>query len=88
MKIVDVGLIIFILDRHCQNVIVGKSPDGLIVTTKGDPELVEREWIKTVRDTLEQNRTIKADDIIGTARYRSSFIMALLAKLEYVNYEI
>lgn len=47
---------------------------------------MQKEWIKTTWDVLYRNRQMVADDILGTARYRSSFIMALLTKLDGIRY--
>lgn len=63
-------------------------PEGLLVSTdQGSTQLVKKEWIKSAWETLKNKGTIMADDISGAARYRSSFILALLSGLDYVGSE-
>lgn len=69
------------------NVIENVVPEGLLVTDSSSSQLVKKEWIKNIWDTLVKKGSITADDIPGPARIRSSFIMALLAGLDYVKSE-
>jgi hypothetical protein len=63
-------------------------PEGLLVNTdQNSPELVKKEWIKSAWETLVNKGAVMAEDISGAARYRSSFIIALLAGLDYVRAE-
>lgn len=79
--------VIYTLRYNKQNTIEEIKENGLMVATTGTPKLVKKEWIEAVWNTLNEKREITADDIPGTARYRSSFIMALLAQLDYIKFE-
>lgn len=84
---VHAGDVIYTLMHHAPNTIVDINEKGIIVKTNGnEPKLVQKEWIKTTWDVLYRNRQMVAGDIPGRARYRSSFIMALLTKLDGVRY--
>lgn len=70
------------------NVIENVAPEGLLVTTdSSSSQLVKKEWIKSAWEALVKKGSITAEDIPGPARIRSSFIIALLASLEYVGAE-
>lgn len=78
--------IVYTLTEGKKNTVQGIIPEGLLVSTdKGKSKLVKKDWIKDTWDALALKRAIVADDIPGRARYRSSFIMALLSKLSYIK---
>ncbi len=73
------------LPQKKPNIVMEINEDGLMVAANSEPKLVKKLWIEEAWRILSSKRTMIADDIPGTARYRSSFIMALLAKLPYVK---
>lgn len=85
--VVNNGKVIYTLAQERENTIIDANDYGLLVVTRRDPEFIEKEWIEAAWNVLVEKGRIIADDIPGTAKYRSSFIMALLAQLEYVRAE-
>lgn len=70
--------LIWTLSRNKKNVVNEMDDEGLWVTTVNVPKRVEKEWIKNAWNTLQEKGRLKADDIPGQGRHRSSFILALL----------
>lgn len=87
IKVINNNNTIFTLSQRRKNIITDVIPEGLMVVTSGEFKLVKKEWIEATWNALQNTRKITASDIPGTARYRSSFIMALLSQLEYVRAE-
>jgi hypothetical protein len=62
------------------------SYDEYLVETEQGEDIVKKEWIRTVIRILLDRGKICADDLLGSpARYRSSFIFALLSCLDYIE---
>jgi hypothetical protein len=88
IKLIEINNRIETISSKKTNVIEKITPEGLLVTTdKSRLKLVRKEWIEDAWLALLNKKMIIADDIPGRARYRSSFIMALLSKLDYVKAE-
>lgn len=78
---------VFTLNRGNKNIVQKIIDEGLLVSTGKEPKLVTKEWVKVTWNTLKKYKTIQPKDISGRARFRSSFIMALLSQLDYVKGE-
>jgi predicted house-cleaning noncanonical NTP pyrophosphatase (MazG superfamily) len=88
IKTVHTGDVIYTLAQHNANAIIDINEDGISVKTNDEPELVKKEWIKAAWSLLAENGQLTANDIPGPGAFRSSFILALFAKLSYVEYMI
>jgi predicted RNA-binding protein with PUA-like domain len=73
------------LAQKKKNVVNKILPEGLLVTTKSSPQLVMKEWIVDAWNVLSEKQYLTAEDIPGSGRHRSSFILAFLALLPYVT---
>ncbi|ARU59841.1 hypothetical protein CBW65_01315 [Tumebacillus avium] len=74
------------LTRKKPNQIIDITPDGdIIVTTEDGTDTVKKAWVEQAWNTLVENTIIVDDDLPAPARHRSSFIMALLSKLDGVQ---
>jgi hypothetical protein len=60
--------------------------DKLTITTVHGTDTISIEWIKSAWEVLNQSKTLTAADIPGSAKHRSSFILALLSKLESARF--
>jgi hypothetical protein len=81
ISIIKDNNVIYTLRYRKKNIIEEIKENGLMVITKGEPKLIKKEWVEAAWNTLIEKKEITAEDIPGTARYRSSFIMALIAHL-------
>lgn len=63
------------------------TEEGLIVKTSHGINTVKKEWVEAAWNVLNKNEKLAAKDIPGSGRYRSSFIMAILSNLSYVECE-
>ncbi len=88
ISLIEYDNIIFTLVHNKRNEVVEILPDeGLLVVTKNKPELIKKVWIENAWDALYAQKYLFAVDIPGQGKYRSSFITALLARLDYVYVE-
>ena len=68
-----------------KNIVNSITEDGLLVTTKSAPQFVSKDWIQDAWNALNGKKSLTAEDIPGHGRHRSSFIMALLSLLSYID---
>lgn len=88
IKTVHAGDVIYTLAQNNPNIILDINRNGIVIQNDDEPKLVKKEWIKAAWSVFAENGQLIANDIPGQGAFRSSFIMALLAKLRYVEYTV
>lgn len=77
---------IYTISQRKLNVVKSISYDEYLVETDKGETIVKKEWIKTAIRILIDKGKICTDDLLGfPARYRSSFIFALLNCLDCIE---
>ncbi|MDF9841773.1 MULTISPECIES: hypothetical protein [unclassified Paenibacillus] len=77
--------IVYTLSHHKANVIEQVSDEGFLVTTQSEPQLVRKTWVEDAWNAFEERASLRANDIPGHTRHRSSFIMGLFSLLPSVT---